>query len=204
MVDAVPNIAEKQEVVYSDNVMISEPQYLTITERVDPSLLEFLGDLSFESLGGQELINISRHDLVNGQKTLYSPIKNLSSIRSQYNPSNIVALQGSSDATFKSFAIRFEDYFLEVGLGPNGEVIYVDDNGNIVINFINVPENQEVEVQILKKGTELNDTTYEIVTGFIDGGSFNSLQGTSIDGGNPLTTDWELTYSGGLATDSFN
>jgi hypothetical protein len=204
MVDAVPNIAEKQEVVYSDNVMISEPQYLTITERVDPSLLEFLGDLSFESLGGQELINISRHDLVNGQKTLYSPIKNLSSIRSQYNPSNIVALQGSSDVTFKSFAIRFEDYVLEVGLGPNGEVIYVDDNGNIVINFINVPENQEVEVQILKKGTELNDTTYEIVTGFIDGGSFNSLQGTSIDGGNPLTTDWELTYSGGLATDSFN
>jgi hypothetical protein len=204
MVDAVPNIAEKQEVVYLDNVMISEPQYLTITERVDPSLLEFLGDLSFESLGGQELINISRHDLVNGQKTLYSPIKNLSSIRSQYNPSNIVALQGSSDVTFKSFAIRFEDYVLEVGLGPNGEVIYVDDNGNIIINFINVPENQEVEVQILKKGTELNDTTYEIVTGFVDGGSFNSLQGTSIDGGNPLTTDWELTYNGGLATDSFN
>ena len=143
-----------------DNVVISEPQYLTITERVDPSLLEFLADLSFESLGGQELINISRHDLVNGQKTLYSPIKNLSSIRSQYNPSNIVALQGSSDVTFKSFAIRFEDYILEVGLGPNGETVYIDEGGNMVINFVNVPDNQEVEVQILRKGTELNDTIY--------------------------------------------
>ncbi len=160
MVNAVPDIATKQEAAVSDNVVISEPQYLTITEQFDPSLLEFLADLSFESLGGQELINISRHDLVNGQKTLHSPIKNLSDIRSQYNPSNIVALQGSSDITFKSFAIRLEDYVLEVGLGPNGEIVYIDENGNIIINFINVPGNQEVEVQILRKGTELNDTIY--------------------------------------------
>jgi hypothetical protein len=160
MVNAVPDIATKQEATVSDNVVISEPQYLTITEQFDPSLLEFLVDLSFESLGGQELINISRHDLVNGQKTLYSPIKNLSGIRSQYNPSNIVALQGSSDITFKSFAIRFEDYVLEVGLGPNGEIVYIDENGNMIINFINVPDNQEVEVQILRKGTELSDTIY--------------------------------------------
>jgi hypothetical protein len=160
MVNATPNLATATPRTLSNSVKISEPQYLTITESVDPSLLEFLADLSFESLGGQELINISRHDLVNGQKTIYSLIKNLSSLRSQYNPLNIVALQGAADENFKSFAIRFEDYVLEFGLGPNGEVIYIDENGNIVINFINVPANQEVEVQLLKKGTELNDTIY--------------------------------------------
>jgi hypothetical protein len=160
MVDPVPNLAAKIEKRERLGVLSSEPQYLTITEQVDASLLEFLTDLAFEAIGGQELINISRHDLVDGQKTIYSPIKNLSSIRSQYNPSNIVALQGSSDLNFRSFSIKLEDYIVEFGLGPNGEVFYIDQNGNIVINFTNVPENQEVEVQLLKKGTELNDTIY--------------------------------------------
>jgi len=54
----------------------------------------------------------------------------------------------------------------------------------------------------------IHDTSIDgnglIVTRFVDGGSFNSPQGTGIDGGDPFTTDWELTYSGGIATDNFN
>ena len=36
---------------------------------------EVMSDLLFENIGGQELINISRNDLVNGQDVAYSPIK---------------------------------------------------------------------------------------------------------------------------------
>jgi hypothetical protein len=54
----------------------------------------------------------------------------------------------------------------------------------------------------------IHDTSIDgnglISTRFIDAGSFNSPQGTSISGGDPFTTDWELTYSGGIATDNFN
>jgi hypothetical protein len=54
----------------------------------------------------------------------------------------------------------------------------------------------------------IHDTSIDgnglIVTRFVDGGSFNDPQGTAIDGGDPFTTDWELTYSGGIATDNFN
>lgn len=161
MVNPTPNIASKIESVKKSGILASEPQYLVTNEQDDASLLEFLTDLSFEALGGQELINISRHDLVNGQRVIYSPIKNLSSIRSQYNPSNIVSLQGSADVTFKNFAIRVEDYLVDEGTGPNGEPIYMDSNGRIIIDFINISENQQVEIQLLRKGTALDDTIYE-------------------------------------------
>jgi hypothetical protein len=60
----------------------------------------------------------------------------------------------------------------------------------------------------LKIPDHIHDTSIDgnglIVTTFVDAGSFNDPQGTSIDGGDPDTTDWELTYSGGIATDNFN
>jgi len=160
MVNPTPNIASKIESVGKDGVLASEPQYLITNEQDDASLLEFLTDLSFEALGGQELINISRHDLVDGQRVIYTPIKNLSSIRSQYNPANILSLQGSADVTFKNFAIRVEEYLPEEGTGPNGESIYMDSEGKIIINLINIPDNQQVEVQLLRNGTVLDDTIY--------------------------------------------
>jgi hypothetical protein len=47
--------------------------------------IEVMTDLIFENIGGQELISITRSDIVNGQKISYQPIKNLSSIQQQYN-----------------------------------------------------------------------------------------------------------------------
>lgn len=161
MVNAIPNVASKLESVKKEGVLASEPQYLVTNEEEDASLIEFLTELSFEALGGQELISISRHDLVDGQRVVYTPIKNLSSIRSQYNPANILSLQGSSDVTFKNFAIRVEDYLVDEGTGPNGEAIYMDANGDIIINFINIPDSHQVEIQLLRKGTVVNDTIYE-------------------------------------------
>jgi hypothetical protein len=54
----------------------------------------------------------------------------------------------------------------------------------------------------------IHDTSIDgnglIVTRFVDAGSFNDPQGTGIDGGDPFTTDWSMTYSGGIAVDNFN
>jgi hypothetical protein len=54
----------------------------------------------------------------------------------------------------------------------------------------------------------IHDTSIDgnglIVTTFVDAGSFNDPQGTGIDGGTPFTTDWSMTYSGGIAVDNFN
>ena len=66
--------------------------------------IEIMTDLIFEDIGGQELATISRHDLVNGQKVVYAPIKNLTDLYLQYNPNNILRLQ-QSDSYFKSLSI---------------------------------------------------------------------------------------------------
>jgi hypothetical protein len=48
------------------------------------------------------------------------------------------------------------------------------------------------------------DGTGFIVTTFREGGSFNSPQGTSVDGGGPSTTVFALTLDGGSVVDNFN
>lgn len=54
----------------------------------------------------------------------------------------------------------------------------------------------------------IHDTSIDgdgrIVTTFVDGGGFDDPQGTGIDGGDPFTTDWDMTYSGGIAVDNFS
>lgn len=48
------------------------------------------------------------------------------------------------------------------------------------------------------------DGTGFIVTTFREGGSFNSPQGSGVDGGGPGTTVFALTLDGGSAVDNFN
>ena len=110
-------------------------------------------DLIFENIGGQELINIVRSDTVNGQKIIYQPIKNLSSIQQQYNPNNILGLQQTSDKYFAGFSIKLEDKIPEEGSGINGNNVYIEPNGDLVIELININDDEQVEVQITLNGT---------------------------------------------------
>ncbi len=48
------------------------------------------------------------------------------------------------------------------------------------------------------------DGTGFIVTTFREGGSFNSPQGTGLDGGSPSSNSWDQTFDGGSPVDNFN
>jgi hypothetical protein len=116
--------------------------------------IEIMTDLIFENIGGHELINIARNDIINGQQISYQPIKNISSIQQQYNPNNIVSLQSTSDKYFANFPIKLENKIPQLGTGPDGGSIYIDpNNGNIVIEIINVELDEQVEVEITVSGT---------------------------------------------------
>jgi hypothetical protein len=116
--------------------------------------IEIMADLIFENIGGQELINIGRSDLINGQSVIYQPIKNLNLIQQQYNPNNIISVQDTSDKYFAGFSIKFDSKIPVVGNGANGENVYLDQNtGDIVIELINVLGDEQVEVQTITSGT---------------------------------------------------
>ena len=116
--------------------------------------IEVMTDLIFENIGGHELINIARNDIVNGQQVIYQPIKNLSSIQQQYNPNNILSLQSTSDKYFANFSIKLENKIPNPGSGPNGSYVYLDNNtGNLVIEAINLELDEQIEAEITVSGT---------------------------------------------------
>ena len=110
-------------------------------------------DQIFENIGGQELISITRSDIINGQKISYQPIKNLSAIQQRYNPNNILSLQQTADKFFAGFSIKLEDKIPETGNGTNGENVYINATGDLIIELINVNPDEQVETQISLSGT---------------------------------------------------
>jgi hypothetical protein len=135
------------------------PSHIALTNPELP--VEVTTALIFENIGGQELINISRHDIINGQDVSYSPIKNLKDIYIQYNPNNIIRLESTADTYFKNFSIKLEGKLPAYGTGPNGEVVYIDPTtGDLVINISSLEPDEQVDVEILDSGEILNGTIY--------------------------------------------
>lgn len=136
---------------YVEGIKQADPDIIIIDEQ--PLSPEFLLELEYEQVSGIELINISRSDLINGQNVIYSPIKNLSSIRRKYNPNNIIALPATSSSTFAKYAI---DLILRIGENPEtGKPYepYFNENGDLVIEIEDVREDELIEVEIDSNGT---------------------------------------------------
>ena len=129
----------------------------TVLFNDDSMSIEIMADLIFEDIGGHELINIARHDILNGQQISYAPIKNLGLIQQRYNPNNILGLQATSEKYFANFAIKFEEKVPEEGNGDSGSNVYFDDaTGDLIIEGVNLNKDELFEVEV-----SLNGTIYE-------------------------------------------
>ena len=129
----------------------------TVLFNDDSLSIEIMADLIFEDIGGHELINIARNDIINGQQISYTPIKNLGLIQQKYNPNNILGLQATSEKYFANFPIKFEEKVPTVGNGPNGSNVYFDDEtGDLIIEGVNLNKDELFEVEV-----SLNGTIYE-------------------------------------------
>jgi len=159
MVDATPNIPVPYSNTADANIKIASPDIVLITNEALP--IELMAKLTFENIGGKEILNIARHDTINGQNIIYQPIANLAEINLKYNPLNILALQNTADRLFRSFSIELGDHVPIVGNGESGGHIYLDPNtGDIVVDLINLDPEYEVEIQVLSAGDILGDTIY--------------------------------------------
>lgn len=109
---------------------------------------ELLTDLLYEDVGGQELINISRHDTIDGQNVSYSLIRNLSILNKSFNPNNILAGQITYSSQLGQYALDIVNKMTTSGIPA-----YLDADGNLVIELISANEDEYVEVQISSNGT---------------------------------------------------
>jgi len=176
-VEATASLPKALVSTTDDSVKIATPDLILFND--DTMSIEIMTDLIFEDIGGYELATISRHDLINGQKVIYAPIKNLTDLYLQYNPNNVLRLQ-SSDSYFKSLSLSIFDHLPICGTGydlvekagesdrtkwnkvPNCKSVYIDPlTGDLIINLVNVKENEQVEIQILSSGEVFDDTIYD-------------------------------------------
>ena len=155
MVSATPQTPSSTYVVNTVAVSPTKTAPIDTVLFDDNSMsIEIMTDLIFENIGGHELINIARNDIINGQQVSYTPIKNLGLIQQTYNPNNILRLQATSEKYFGNFSIKFEDKIPLVGNGPNGSNVYIDeDTGDLIIEGVNINKDELFEVEMSLNGT---------------------------------------------------
>jgi hypothetical protein len=160
--NATPNIPVIRERSKDDSIKAATPDL--IVKDKDGQPIEYLTDLLYEMIGGQEILSISRADLINGQNVIYSPIKNISSISNRYNSQNIFYVDGTWEEYFSNFALKLESYIPDLGTGPNGSIIYIESTGvnsaDLVIELQGLPNDVDVEVQTLFSGDLFSDIIY--------------------------------------------
>jgi len=65
-----------------------------------------------------------------------------------------LSLQQTSDKYFAGFSIKLEDKIPNQGNGINGENIYIEEStGDLIIEFININSDEQIELQITTDGT---------------------------------------------------
>ena len=84
-VSATPDVPDSQSTTSQSSskaIKVATPDILLFDESSVP--VDIMTELIFEDIGGQEIITISRNDIINGQEVSYSLIGNLSKIQKQY------------------------------------------------------------------------------------------------------------------------
>ena len=110
----------------------------------------------FEKLGAVELTKFTRTDTVEGINPYYNIISNLSDIKKEFDPSNLVASQKSDTSLYNAFSIKLsnkipgDQYLTDRALD---NYIYIDTNGDLIIELDNMTPDELVEVEIDTNGT---------------------------------------------------
>ena len=132
-------------------VKIANPEVILFDDETLPATT--LIDILFEDIGGQELLSMSRHDIISGDYVPNQLIKNLTSLNQEFSSKRLLSLQNTSDKYFSNFGIKLESKIPFVGGGANGENVYLNDSQDIVIDLINLDIDEQVEVQLSISGT---------------------------------------------------
>jgi hypothetical protein len=118
--------------------------------------IELITNLLFENLGANELVKFERHDTVEGTNATYDIISNLAGIKKEFDPSNLISRQKVDTSYFDIYNIKLDTKIPDITyLFRNNldNYVYIDTNGDLVIELDNMNEDELVEVQIDSSGT---------------------------------------------------
>jgi hypothetical protein len=173
---AMPETPEPTPTNTSDGetaVRIAKRNVTDISSLVPQFDAEQIQKLLFENISAIELSIIERHDTIEGINQRYSIISNLSEVRKKYDAGKQLSPMDKFKPLTSIYTINIEDkipqedYIKDEGLessyqylDENNQLVtrqkgyyYIDTNGDLVIELINLEKNQQVEVYIDTNGT---------------------------------------------------
>lgn len=128
-----------------------------VVSLVDPGIdSATIQNLLFENIGATELVKFTRHDTVDGINPYYDIISNLSDIKRRYDPASLISLQKPESSFFDIFTIKLDQKIPDQEyLNENNllDYVYIDTNGDLVIELTNLASDEIIEVEIDTSGT---------------------------------------------------
>lgn len=124
-----------------------------LNQTVDSETIE---NLLFENIGANELTKFVRHDTVEGLNPYYNIISNLSDVKRKFNPASLISLQKNDSSLFDLYAIKLQDKVpTDDYLADNNliDYVYFNENGDLIIEVVNMSDSEVVEVEIDRNGT---------------------------------------------------
>jgi hypothetical protein len=135
--------------------------------------VEHIQKILFENLSAVELSRIEKHDTIQGINQRYSIISNLSEITKKYEIIKQLTIMEKFKPLTSIYTINIQDKIPQEDyiklesldstyqyLDENNKIVtrekgyyYIDTNGDLVIELINLERNQQVEVLIDTNGT---------------------------------------------------
>jgi hypothetical protein len=92
----------------NESTKIATPDLILLKEEALP--VDTMSDLIFDDIGGQEIINVSRNDLINGVNSYYQLLSDIENTSNQYNSSTLIPLPGQSSFYLQNYAISLEKH----------------------------------------------------------------------------------------------
>jgi hypothetical protein len=133
------------------NVKVATPDILLDNESLS---LETMGDYVFATIGGTELLSVSRHDLINSPyNNGYTTLKDAGTV---FTDQQAIVFRDSSRSIFGTFTIDLNYHIPQEAANP---LIQNDlDSGTITISLKNLQQDYIVETEVLSAGTVINGT----------------------------------------------
>jgi hypothetical protein len=137
-----------------DSVKVATPDLIIFDPNATSA--DAMADLIFENIGGEELLEISRSDLINSANVVFPRIKNVVRV---VPPEAIDQMGGYSDTAdddTNNYPLSLASY-VPLYLDP----IEIDqDSGSILINTVNMTPELQIEVQFVANAKLFDDTIY--------------------------------------------
>jgi hypothetical protein len=103
--------------------------------------IDAMETLIFQDIGGEEILNMSRMDLVGEEQIENQNIQDLQKLYQDYNPTTILTVPDASDPYFNAFQINLDNFNVdEYQINNYGYVV----SGENVFNIVNAYSYEEV------------------------------------------------------------